>query len=294
MSSITYQRFGGTADALAYTYDNAGNIATISENGVLKASYRYDQFGQLVREDNAWAGKTYIYVYDAGGNLTQCREAAYTTGGIAAYTGGSTYSYATGTEEDGVTPVWKDLLTSYNGNTITYDAIGNPLNWGTSITNMTWNNGRRLTSLKNGASVIQYGYDESGLRTRKYTGTYTVYDRDASGIWYTKPGTTEPTIYTITMMLMEASVPSVTTGSGTLSARTSRGMSSPSWIPMAMWWRSVPMTLGVKFSLSPTPVAMPSPALFTLPMSTPSGIGDTTTTPRPAGIISIPGIMIRR
>ena len=119
--------------------------------------------------------------YDAGRNLTQCREAAYTTGGIAAYTGGSTYSYATGTEEDGVTPVWKDLLTSYNGNTITYDAIGNPLNWGTSITNMTWNNGRRLTSLKNGASVIQYGYDESGLRTRKYTGTYTVFDRDASG-----------------------------------------------------------------------------------------------------------------
>ncbi len=173
--------FGGTADALAYTYDNAGNIATISENGVLKASYRYDQFGQLVREDNAWAGKTYIYVYDAGGNLTQCREAAYTTGGIAAYTGGSTYSYATGTEEDGVTPVWKDLLTSYNGNTITYDAIGNPLNLSASITNMTWNNGRRLTSLKNGASVIQYGYDESGLRTRKYTGTYTVYDRDASG-----------------------------------------------------------------------------------------------------------------
>ncbi len=67
VSSITYQRFGGTAEALSYTYDNAGNIATISENGVLKASYRYDQFGQLIREDNAWAGKTYIYVYDAGG-----------------------------------------------------------------------------------------------------------------------------------------------------------------------------------------------------------------------------------
>ena len=29
--------------------------------------------------------------------------------------------------------------------------------------------------------AIQYGYDESGLRTRKYTGTYTVFDRDASG-----------------------------------------------------------------------------------------------------------------
>ena len=109
MSSITYQRFGGTADALAYTYDNAGNIATIQENGVLKAAYTYDQFGQLIREDNAWAGKNVYLCLRRRRNLTQCREAAYTTGGIAAYTGGSTYSYATGTEEDGVTPVWKDL-----------------------------------------------------------------------------------------------------------------------------------------------------------------------------------------
>ena len=38
------------------------------------------------------------------------------------------YSYATGVAED-IVPVWKDLLTSYNGNTITYDAIGNSLNW---------------------------------------------------------------------------------------------------------------------------------------------------------------------
>ena len=80
MSQITYQRYGGTAEALSYTYDNAGNIATISENGVLKAAYTYDQFGQLVREDNAWADRTYLYHYDNGGNLTMVQECYYRTG----------------------------------------------------------------------------------------------------------------------------------------------------------------------------------------------------------------------
>ena len=167
---------------LTYTYDDVGNITTIKENGVLKATYHYDQFGQLVREDNAWMGKTYLYIYDAGGNITQCREALYTTGDVLTYTGGgSTYSYATGTETDG-SPVWKDLLTSYNGNTITYDAIGNPLNWGTDISDMHWNNGRRLTYLQKRTNMISYAYDETGLRTEKSTNTNrTYFDRDASG-----------------------------------------------------------------------------------------------------------------
>ena len=181
MSQITYRRRVGTTETLAYTYDNAGNITTIQENGVLKAAYTYDQFGQLVREDNAWADRTYLYHYDNGGNLAMVQECYYRTGTMHQTDLIQNISYTYGDATTDGTPAWKDLLTSYNGTAITYDAIGNPLNWGTSITNMTWNNGRRLTSLKNGASVIQYGYDESGLRTRKYTGTYTVYDRDASG-----------------------------------------------------------------------------------------------------------------
>ena len=143
--------------SLSYTYDDAGNIETIKENGVLKATYHYDQFGQLAREDNAWAGRTYLYHYDAGGNLTQVQECQYRTDALhqTDLIGNTNYSYATGTETDG-SPFWKDLLTSYNG--------------------------RRLVSLKNGTRMIQYGYDESGLRTRKYAnGTYTFFDRDASG-----------------------------------------------------------------------------------------------------------------
>ena len=168
---------------LTYTYDDVGNIETIKENGVLKATYHYDQFGQLVREDNAWAGRTYLYHYDAGGNLTQVQECQYRTDALhqTDLIGNTNYSYATGTETDG-SPVWKDLLTSYNGNTITYDAIGNPLNWGTDISDMHWNNGRRLTYLQKRTNMISYAYDETGLRTEKSTNTNrTYFDRDASG-----------------------------------------------------------------------------------------------------------------
>ncbi len=162
------------------------------------------------------------------------------------------------------------------------------LNW-PGVTNLSWTNSRRLTGMRKGISSITYTYDDSGLRTMKrWTAPPRYMTATRRGIWYTKPGTTEPTICTITMMLMGLSAPSATMECGMPSGRTSRGMSLQSWIPMAMWWRSIPMTLGVKSSPSPTPVAMPSPALFTLPMSTPSGIVDITTTPKQDGIISIP------
>ena len=40
---------------------------------------------------------------------------------------------------------WKDFLTNYNGQTITYDAVGNPLNYRDGIS-LTWQNGRVLAS----------------------------------------------------------------------------------------------------------------------------------------------------
>ena len=134
MSGIYFLKGSYTDEGyLIYTYDNAGNIATIQENGVLKAAYTYDQFGQLVREDNAWADRTYLYHYDNGGNLTMVQECYYRTGTMHQTDLIQNISYTYGDATTDGTPAWKDLLTSYNGNTITYDAIGNPLNWGTSI-----------------------------------------------------------------------------------------------------------------------------------------------------------------
>ena len=40
---------------------------------------------------------------------------------------------------------WQDQLTSFNNESITYDAIGNPLTIGNNIT-LSWINGRNLNS----------------------------------------------------------------------------------------------------------------------------------------------------
>ncbi|MCQ4114246.1 RHS repeat-associated core domain-containing protein [Ruminococcus sp. zg-921] len=57
-------------------------------------------------------------------------------------------------------------MTSYNGETITYDAIGNPLSYRDGMT-MTWQNGRQLASLQKGTNNIQYSYDSDSIRVSK-------------------------------------------------------------------------------------------------------------------------------
>lgn len=56
-------------------------------------------------------GVSYAYTYDERGNIHTATE-----GGVS-----HTYTYGDS--------VWKDLLTAYDGQAITYDAIGNPLSY---------------------------------------------------------------------------------------------------------------------------------------------------------------------
>ena len=63
---------------------------------------------------------------------------------------------------------WGDLLTSYNGNAITYDALGNPLSYhnGMYRFNYTWE-GRRLVGASREGKQMSFTYDDNGLRTSK-------------------------------------------------------------------------------------------------------------------------------
>ena len=60
---------------------------------------------------------------------------------------------------------WKDKLTAYDGQTITYDAIGNPLNDGTWT--YTWEKGRQLKQMSKSGMTVEFKYDHNGLRTQK-------------------------------------------------------------------------------------------------------------------------------
>ena len=117
-------------------------VACFNSNGTV--TYTYDAQNQLLSAVNGTT--TYAYTYDTVGNILSGNGHTYTYGDAG----------------------WKDLLTAVDGQSITYDAMGNP----TSYYNgnrwaFTWAQGRRLTSASDGTNTISYTYDADGLRTSK-------------------------------------------------------------------------------------------------------------------------------
>ena len=143
------------------------------------ATYTYDQQNQLVRADDQGSGVSTVYTYDAGGNITAVKTYAYTTGELGAQTGENSYSYG----DDN----WKDLLTDYNGQAISYDEIGNPLSYRDGM-EFTWE-GRRLQTASAGGKDIGYAYNSDGIRTGKTVdGVTTSYFLDGSTVIAQKTG----------------------------------------------------------------------------------------------------------
>ena len=157
-----------------YNYDANGNITQIWRGSVTfasateKYSYEYDAANQLIRE-NLYYGSgnaenaTYTYSYDKWGNILSKSKYAYTTGTLGTIQSVISY-YGYGNSQ------WKDQLTSYNGQSITYDASGNPINYlGATL---VWE-GQRLKSYtpvstdSDKVNAYTYNYDENGLRTQK-------------------------------------------------------------------------------------------------------------------------------
>ena len=69
---------------------------------------------------------------------------------------------------------WGDLLTKFNGTSITYDGIGNPLSYYNGF-NFSWT-GRRLTGATKGSNTYSFTYNDEGIRTSKtVNGTTTYY-----------------------------------------------------------------------------------------------------------------------
>lgn len=150
VSSLT-STFGGNTVSHSYTYDANGNI--LSDGST---TYAYDSLNQLVWEYNTAAGKAWNYAYDLGGNILSKTEYDYADGQTS---NPVTVSYTYGDA------AWRDLLTAYNGETITYDGIGNPTNyrgWG-----MTWQGGRQLSSMQKDGTTLSFSYNDAGLRTEK-------------------------------------------------------------------------------------------------------------------------------
>jgi hypothetical protein len=86
VTNVADQVCGVNIGTNSYTYDDLGRIK--SDNYTAQSMteqykrYTYDQYGQLVREDNQALAKTFVYAYNNNGNITSVKAYAYTTGTI--------------------------------------------------------------------------------------------------------------------------------------------------------------------------------------------------------------------
>ena len=125
-----------------------------SDGHTESVSYKYDDKDQLVKADYGDVLYEYFYDYSDEKNIEhECRgnitKKTTTVGGVS-----QTVLY----EYD---KTWKDKLISYNGQSISYDVVGNPTNYMGNA--LTWTMGRQLATFGD----ISYTYNEDGIRTSK-------------------------------------------------------------------------------------------------------------------------------
>ena len=199
---VTGMTFDGE-NALSYTYDNLGRIATrttgplsstysyvgggygagsttplvssIQQTGV-SFSYTYDNRGNIVSETRN--GATTTYAYDALGQLIRVNDPHENATWVYNYDRGGNitrtiqYTYTTGEPSEVLTDrtyaydtVWKDKLITRGDRGLAYDAIGNLTQY--SGWTYEWEAGRRLKRQTQENTVVTYEYDHSGMRVRK-------------------------------------------------------------------------------------------------------------------------------
>ena len=166
-----------------YAYDASGQLAKQTSTAGEEYNYEYDSLGRLIRSneynDGTFEQRT-EHIYDASNRLT--KQSWYNAGGtttglltsLNANLVGTSHSYTYGNS------AWRDLLTAYNGGSITYSG-GNPTKYYDGST-FTWTQGRRLATAKVGSTNISYAYDMAGVRSSKTVGSTTYKFTTLSGL----------------------------------------------------------------------------------------------------------------
>ena len=172
-----------------YEHNDKGQITGVYENETLVLRYKYNNYGQLVEAINYMNGTTEKYTYDMYNNIQKVD--LYDSESISVLK--SDY-YVYNDRE------YSDRLSKYNGESILYDEIGNPLEYINGIS-LTWT-GRWLDTVNGHEVAANYTYSSSGVRTSKeVNGEKTIFfydgkdvvaeERNGECIWYIYDDTTE-------------------------------------------------------------------------------------------------------
>ena len=137
----------------SYSYDESGNVIAVRKNNVLQESYEYDALNQLKKVTFA-DGTYYAYDYYDNGNLKQIVT------GNASGVQEVLHTYAYDDE------VWHDQLTALDGESISYDSLGNPLTYYDGAT-LSWTNGNLPATITRNENTVVFGYAADGTRTTK-------------------------------------------------------------------------------------------------------------------------------
>ena len=138
---------------IEYEYDKEERITLVKDSVDGNTAYEYDSLGQLTQEirnveidenGDITGGTPIEFTYDDYGNILTKN--------------GKVYGYDNSNDNP-----WKDRLLSYDGQSIIYDANGNPTNYlGTTA---TWEKGRQLKTF----GTNTYTYNKDGIRIKKQT-----------------------------------------------------------------------------------------------------------------------------
>lgn len=159
VGGISYKLSSDKVLDYSYNYTDTGNVENVYENGKKVAVYTYDELNQLVWYADTRTGRYIRIVYDNYGNIQ--RMESYSLGNNWApvkLLETRTYSYSDAN--------WKDKLTEFDGDSITYDKNGNPLTYRDGMT-FEWENGRILKKISTSDKSVQMSYDSNGMRTQK-------------------------------------------------------------------------------------------------------------------------------
>jgi len=172
-TSMLVKSIENNNDKYSYRYDKLGNITDISHNGILEKQYCYDFYNELLEEKDYLTNQKISYSYDISGNILNQKYYNLSNNNLISQ---NQYQYNNLN--------WKDQLTSYNGQTITYDEIGNPITIGNDT--LEWINGRQLRKYNQN---IEYCYDANSIRNSKIVdGIETKYYLEGNKIVFEQKG----------------------------------------------------------------------------------------------------------
>lgn len=165
LNNITYFMNGTVKHDYNIEFDSESRITKETDNMVgYENTYIYNDYGELIRENNAKNNKTILYSYNDIGNIIKVQEYNYTTGEVGSLIKENTYTYDS---------TYLDRLIKYNNNSITYDDNGclKTYNGWTYV----WNKGK-LAVIKKSTSTTRavsrsedykFQYDAQGRRIEK-------------------------------------------------------------------------------------------------------------------------------